>query len=313
MYNCNICKKCFVATIECHKHLYLHRDKNYVFNCLWNNCFKIFSSYVKYKLHCHRFHSNSIKKLNDEIHQQSNDISYVCTIIGCSFENNNFMEFCSHMYNHFKYHNDIKCPFDNCNLNFQNKSSFRCHIFRKHKLISVASKNICSVNQNDIQNIEIANINLELFENRFAKLFLNLKTRFKMTQTGIEFVSNELSDILATHDQANKLKIKSLCSELNISEHQDKLLHTLQSSQLVSELLEFSSNYKLTKHLRSNYQYIAPQKINLGRNLYHDNCFFYYVPILETIKSLIEDEQFYSLFNQPKNSKTGVYSDYNDG
>ena len=90
-----------------------------------------------------------------------------------------------------------------------------------------------------------------MFENRFAKLFINLKTKFKITEAGIEFISKELFDILTTYNNSKMLKFKSLCTELNISNYQDRLVSTLDSSELVPELLEFGSNYKLIKHLKS--------------------------------------------------------------
>ena len=48
--------------------------------------------------------------------------------------------------------------------------------------------------------------------------------------------------------------------------------------------------------------YIKPLKINLGMNNYHKDCFYFYIPVLETLKSLFEDRQIIAQFKLYKNN-----------
>lgn len=75
------------------------------------------------------------------------------------------------------------------------------------------------------------------------------------------------------------------------------------------------STYKLNKHLQDNLHFVEPLKVSLGYdNATHKMEFFYYTPILETMKVLLSDPDVAnSVFEVRNPSEYGSFHDYHDG
>lgn len=217
----------------------------------------------------------------------------------------------------------IKCPFGNCGILFTNKSTFKCHVHRKHKntlsTITQNQQNVSSANCNDnagntgyVSNG--TNCSLMNTENTFSSFFIQLKTKHKITENGVKFVSHNLCHLLEKSNSEIISNIKNYCESSNISQlHEKGILKIIQSCNLVPQIQQFDSNYKLTTHIQNNNKYVKPVTVNLGTDEYHNHCIFHYVPILETIQSLMSDKTFFSLFNLSKEFEHDIYFDYNDG
>lgn len=80
-----------------------------------------------------------------------------------------------------------------------------------------------------------------------------------------------------------------------------------------SLIAPLNSSYKIKQNLIRDFSYVAPKQIYLGIDNFFNECFFYYVPIIETIKKLLLDESFFKIFTQKKTYTIDTFNDYNDG
>jgi hypothetical protein len=85
----------------------------------------------------------------------------------------------------------------------------------------------------------------------------------------------------------------------------------LKKNPFVSLGEEFSSYYKINKHLISSPLYIAPKQYKLLPNEQGDVPTFQYIPIIETVKLLVNDQDFKLLSQAP--TPEGCFYDVKDG
>ncbi|GBM02407.1 hypothetical protein AVEN_226427-1 [Araneus ventricosus] len=113
--------------------------------------------------------------------------------------------------------------------------------------------------------------------------------------------------------------MKQVNEKLSLSISKDQL-HELTSLVQNSDLLTYCNNnflktdYLRKKFYKSNFMYVEPIQIYLGRNKYRKHCYAQYVPIKETLKSLFKQEQVYSqLTINHDNLEPGIFSDIVNG
>jgi hypothetical protein len=326
MFNCGNCDYSTGKMNLLHQHQFFHRlSKKSIFKCF--HCAGMqFSNYYSFKQHIYRNHKRIPKK------KPHPNLKYQCK--NCSFQSDNISATTNHAIDSHLLNNTIICFL--CPKKLSSKSNYRQHI-RRHHVTSFPNRSgatnltneemISKVFDKNDNNQDILNPepnpdadpdlqnntykNDENPESSLLLLFLKLKAKYAVTDQVIQFVYEEVKHIITMFSDETKKAIDSIISDgyqdLKL-DYQFKLHRIMESFKLDS----ISSKYKRTKAFKANFGYISSQSIYLGKDEAHADCFYEYVPIRNSLKSLL-DNQVIELVSEKKRSTDFVYSDYNDG
>lgn len=117
-YLCKICRKAFQNLTYCVTHLRLHQNVNARLPCAFENCSRNFLKFSSLKAHISRDHTKIL------IQNHSQSLTLTCNVQTCQ---QNFSDKClliSHLQRHIQRKEKITCPYENCKVNFDNRSSF---------------------------------------------------------------------------------------------------------------------------------------------------------------------------------------------
>lgn len=77
---------------------------------------------------------------------------------------------------------------------------------------------------------------------------------------------------------------------------------------------ELNTEYKFKKYIRDNFGLVSPVQYNLSNHrTSRKNGKYQYVPILQTLKKLLEHDDVFSFVMNNHQSSNGIYRDYCDG
>jgi hypothetical protein len=200
----------------------------------------------------------------------------------------------------------IKCFF--CDLDFKNFNSFSVHLSRNHRFNYQANNDntnkskicekenasdVCEITEKSHEN-SLLNENIDLNKN-FGYFLLTLKSKFSVTDEILNYLIEQIDNII------------SELFKFIPNEYKDV------SKNLLS-LNNFRSKHLRTVFFKRNYLLTTPIEINLGTNAFNKKLSYYYVPILENLKNLLDEKQFFKNLQFEKyNSNSNNFSDYSDG
>lgn len=299
---CLICFASFTDVIKYHTHLSKHtKQKKSKFKCYLEGCNKIFLNFPCYKIHVHRVH-----KKNRQPSIQSQCFKFVCSI--CKEEKEDQREFNTHIRYHFSRKEVLSCPYPNCQVEFKNFNSLISHSKRKHKnahsnmnlQVESLPNNILNDNNNiteqnialqdNFENVNhVSNHDSELVPsnmNSLSMLTFKMKYNHKVAEPGIQCVV----DFFQQYQCNLKDKLNNILTDFDnksvISGNASKII-----CEQINELLKVDSSmntaYKREQIYTQCFDYITPQQIFLGIDENHDECFYHYVPIIESISVLL--------------------------
>ncbi|KAB0790517.1 hypothetical protein PPYR_15088 [Photinus pyralis] len=335
MFNCNNCKfKC--SNVEKYDlHQYLHRNKKGAqFFCIRHQCNRLaFKTCSGFRQHIFRHHR--------QLNPKSSEIRVKCNVKNCIFIATNKKELCAHMRSHIRENVPITCPFiscASCKTVYKNVPSFKTHVMRKHfdfagihKFgFNVTNEIDCNLpsgseeyvldseqteNVNDLHSLNSKKDLEEIGVKYLADLYLTLESSHFLCQ-------NSLTKIIRGFSDFENLNHDYMLAKLRELDNESRLNYENVASLLKDSLFGVAHN-KVSGSLRTTYmrhnfykkefQFVEPLKIDLGV-VEEKDAFFYYVPIHETLKSLLNDPNVNSqCFSAPHVSSDGVYRDYYDG
>lgn len=243
MFICDICKF-FQAKnmVALKKHYYSHRGNKYgIFKCFSENCGKSYSTYKKFVMHFYRTH-NTNKKIAP--------LSDLILCKNCQFNCENSKDLMNHINkNHLKKNEIITCPQNSCSKTFSNARSFQSHVYRKHSnyLYSPPSSNTanystCKLSSSNLpDNLDPDPNHLspknKIKENNFSNLYTKLKFSYGVSDSGLQFLSDELNEIFA---------------------------NTPSQFEMIEDLKMLNTTQQRNRFFKSKSSYVAPQQISLG-------------------------------------------------
>jgi len=228
------------------------------------------------------------------------------------------VDFHKHLYNHIRQSKiGICCGYQSCFLNntiFKTVNTYAVHICRHHSY-----NNNDKINNFDKQFIvnneefhfDVSNnfnlISQEITSNQvfcdtenikkaILQLYLNLTAKYFLTEFALQAVIDGMSFILL-----NSLSFihEHFIKSLNESDIQDdiknKIKYMFQHSYSFFENIHNSINgclrntYLRNIYFQQNFHIVMPVQINLGFDNNHKQCFYHYIPILNTIKVLLQN------------------------
>lgn len=306
-------------------HLYLHRGIKYSgFSCAFLNCNRIFNLYSKFKNHFQRTHTN---KANETTEGESANIlqnlacNVSCSVENCDYKEINFINFKKHMYTHLQYGKQMLCPlrqFCRSDTIFSNKQHLSTHFHRKHIYtdLFVEQANQIMLNDNvdstpppQNENVEdnfseiedVAENIEEEYTRALASLYLSLQAKYFLCDETLKSLINGLLDLEILN-----------CKYLNSEGRLDSDTKTLFQKVHDIKTGELRSCYMRKKFYTKNFNYITPVPINLGM-LDGQDSYFYYIPILDTLKSLLNDKNVYKKTKTNYAPDARIYEDISSG
>lgn len=286
-------------------------NKNGKFKCLI--CNAIFCKFVSYKSHHYRTHNQKMLNKNPVKH-------FKC--LNCNFVGYNQQNLVNHVYTHFC-GDSVICSFFNCKRVFVNQIAFKTHYYRNHfksNKFSILTETLpdLSVNPESEELIPRFNINDNInpqisedsdLAKRIALIFLRLKSQHSIPDNLIDIICDEFQNLLITlnADIENQVKLKLGC-QFNSAE----ILQPVQFC--MSNFEQLKNKYFRNLYFQQNFKFVKPVEIILGKDNFHNDAIYHYVPILETIKSLLSDPSVYNkIFKSNKPSENNIYRNHTDG
>lgn len=304
--------KQYMYHLQCHEH-----EPNFKISCK-KGCSKTFKLLNSYKAHISKCHS-SVFKCKEKQYAK-------CDL--CNIQCKTLPQLIAHLKSHIMCYETIQCPFQNCLKTYSIVSSFKSHIYRCHRLNVF---NQC-VNQqtnyevldlesssNFVQSSEINSsestfpVNTELLR-KIGLFLLKLKAKYHITNQAIQEIVECTHGIVDM--QLNQLEIRTFkiieerIGSDNILKEEIKKHFPAQNNMIFNDFL---SHHRRLIYFQSELGLIEPVEISLGYNSKRQFCTFQYVPLLPTLKKILQHDDVSKEVFSPFLRNDGCYKDITDG
>lgn len=156
------------------------------------------------------------------------------------------------------------------------------------------------------------------FEMVIGSLFLKLLSKNHVTDVVIQEIVDAFYEAVTVEKHFLSSACKRFASEFDLStETSQEMMQAICSSNLHDDLFgpkgKFRSSHTRKKFFNLNFSYVSPVQILLQRDSDHNDCFYHYVPILETLTSMLNDKTIYDAMFREKLSVPNHMTDFTDG
>lgn len=314
---CKQCKLSVQTLCGFYHHVKTHRNlANFRFGCGIPTCPCSFHTLSALKSHMRRKHSQTkTVKVSSRPGQMN---ALICQVVGCWHTSHNYSSLCDHVKWHIRDGKKITCPFPNCEKRFYVKSSFTSHISRKHK---ESLKNPVQVH-NDVsdcrhdsdtedthdtfmhlQDDACCNSGDKTFLTNLALFYLRMQAQMLLPATTIQCLIDEFQVVHDSNMQHIFSKLRDELTKLNIPLIDiDNIITGLNKNNLLRLYNEgvFRSDETRKTYFKKEFNYVAPNKVYLGKNSKGKDCFLQYVPVKETLRALLSHESVKSQYTAAK-------------
>lgn len=321
---CPFCQCLFRAVTDFKEHVRIHKFCK-SFPCRLQGCNFDFKKYSTFANHLNRSHL---------IQSDDNTWSFECTVKSCDYKHKSFSVITKHLKDHLTQGTSVYCPLRCRDKPFETKNSLTIHNMYYHKDKRHTQQD--SMSNNNPEHIETEQNNLYVIseeekeeeqESQHVKnatksaglLFLNLLSKHHVPNTAVQQIVEHLANLSSFQDSISQGRIATLAKNFNLSDYEkSEIFDNLGTDNLNHVLFNakegiFRSEHMRKKYFRDNFNYVEPKQIDLGLNKDHKESFYYYVPVIATLKSILSGSNaFESFFSTSKNNEDYMV-DYTDG
>lgn len=331
-----VCNYCPVETTDLDKyfsHILKHKNvPNFKFCC--PICIISYTTVKSFRSHIYRSHNDFIKKKLYSVIQK-----FVC--LSCELELNNITQYKLHLLDHISNEMEIKCNINECQSSYSKISSFNSHFYRNHSNFEI-EQNIELVqnqtsfsyenpNSPDYTVIEqldqcslsevTATENYDFkddFRNQITAFILKMEAKLLVPKSAIQVILDTIMELIDTNNKHQLAQFLAKIPELDakiqfpIAQVEDILDNNLFETFLGAHG-DFRSQYMRSKFFTNNANYVEPIKLLLGRDSMHKECFAYYVPIKDSLRVLLSQDQLLEKALNITPSNTTILKDLEDG
>lgn len=338
MHSCCVCGESVQSLKAYVIHCKLHRNEpRCIFNCVENDCKQVFSGYAALKSHFYRHHSAAASVAPD--HAMALAI-LKCTVALCERQCDGVRELVAHLKEHIAEGRPVNCPVRGCKTSlFTVKSSFTSHMSRKHRHCSVNV--ICgqfrdtnserpSTNEQNIHTVHETGSVSDAAEDTFGDLsnfsdlylrnvclfYIKLQRQLLIPASTIQTIVEEIQNIHEMGHTYTLNRLNLLLKDLSVSDEEIvKICDTVKDSDLFSACHTgpMRTAYSRAQCFKEIFKYVEPKKVFLGRDENRTERFAYYVPVLNTLKNMLQSGLMSSAPYDNAVSKPGVLCDCHDG
>lgn len=306
---------------ECFRHVKVHKAR--VISC--PECGVNFRSLESFKKHFRQRHFT--KPVGPELR---------CHVDGCGFSDQNFLKISKHASVHILSGQPVFCPLG-CRTSkpFATANALRIHQMYYHRnqpklpTPTDETRGLPEVGQSRQEEcMEVDTVvpetqessqsgDLRRMEMIFGSLFLKLLSKNHVPDAAIQEIVLALGEVVLVQSNNVRKTTRAEASSLDTDETNRKCVEPCRDTSVLGRCFGptglFRSAYMRKKFFRTNFRFVEPVQVHLQRDKEHNECFYYYVPILETLKSMLEDEKLFDVAFRGRNTRPGYLSDYCDG
>ncbi|XP_033097594.1 uncharacterized protein LOC117101675 [Anneissia japonica] len=321
VYNCSLCgyfessKLCKIVSHISQNH---SLDPNFYISCGLDDCPQSFRNFASFKSHLYRKHR---EHFFIDLGTESN--KFQCPI--CNIDIESHKQAVQHLKVHITKQNGVQCPYNACNSIQYLHSSLRAHVSRHHKN-EVVLREAWIVN-NDIPDcfgeVEVDEENegcgvtqssSEKYIDSLALLLLKLEVVNLVPASTVQVI---LSGLLELFQLSNTLTIDSLRNFFQGNEIENGVLEnvcqTVEQGVFAEAYEQLKSDYRRKEYYKHKFKFVNPVAFNLNRNENNELNSFYYIPLLETIKNVLEVDENFSKMLSPPDTGSMFLSGFSDG
>ncbi|XP_061192283.1 uncharacterized protein LOC133200514 [Saccostrea echinata] len=237
------------------------------------------------------------------VHAQENGFSVLCSIDGCEKSYGNIDSFLKHIKRkHIAFHQTHMSKWKEDNRNADILES----------LMEVNDEHDIDLNMAE-GGVENQGMDAEVdFQKKICVFLLQLREKYKLPAVVIPQIVNEIIMIISHHQTHYLRSLSQFLDERQIEQHDSLALKALleESSEIENALSSLDSEYKINKFAKTKLGFVKPMEIRPDRA---SNDTYQYVPILETLKSLLAHDDIFSyVINNHKSTDT-ILRDFCDG
>ncbi|XP_036150185.1 uncharacterized protein LOC118648076 isoform X1 [Monomorium pharaonis] len=333
MYHCHFCTYTSNSWGDNLQHQQFHKSVSDQFHCGYNNCRKFFKKENNLRMHMIRTHRVSIKteSISSKVRLVNQNAQLICTVLVCKKVFQNYSEFLKHLKEHIRNDVRVNCPYSNCNKAYENVQSFTGHLSKYHRNLCLTYTENDNIN-NEYENLPVeinalstdeapaVSINNnenkdELFLTYIAQFYLKLESQYLVPVSTIDHLAADIENMY-NHGWQNILdNVRQCLKQEKISESNiNRICKDLTLNDLFLKNNKLLNNkFKRTNYYMHKNTYVAPKKMKLDTDAEGKESFFYYVPILKTIKAMYADKCIEAFLDLPLPSSTDIFQDFIDG
>lgn len=282
------------------QHRHLHNNK---FHCGYHECRIMLSSERLLRLHTLRVHKVKVKHAAPSAPPCSNlNGKYVCTLSTCRREFEIFKDLICHLKNHLRRGLTIICPHASCNINYKQVASFSSHLTRKHRNLSVCSRNVLltdnqdqdelfelpfetssndNLSGNSETNFNIISANSEvrmhsvekeedIIMNNLAQFCMKLEYQYLVPETTVQFSVEEIFKIHGQSKEFFKSQLSKTLRSENIPSHNvDRIVAQSFSKDPFENQYDrnWKSSYRRKEFFKRTFTFVKPEKIKYVKTI----------------------------------------------
>lgn len=333
MIVCRFCNRSLATLKGYVLHCRIHRNEpRCVFKCEFAGCKQTFCTYAAFKGHFYRRHGNE-----PALSGTSAIVSNLsCGVPLCSRRFQTVKELLSHLKEHLVEGRPVACPVTGCERNFTLKSSFTAHMSRKHGDCSASNisdiyKDVTlqssdAVFPNASENLAPDNATLEevppnlneAFMRNMCLFYLKLQGQLLLPASTIQIIVEEMQNLHELGQEYTLSNLQKLLREDQglTDDAISKVFTCVKDSDIFTTCHQgpLRSIYSRAQTFKTMFQYIEPVKVELGSDENMLKRFAYYIPVKQTLTSLLQSELWKNAVSQQScASDTHVLCDIRDG
>lgn len=313
---CNICLLRWESCTKYLRHLKFHSilTENKYIRCNYDGCSITFGNEETFKFHLQQKHDipeifSETKNHYDLMYDDNGQL--ICSIERCKVEFLNPKHLVSHLNDHIKKGQRVKCPISKCNSYYKNVKSMKNHRLAVHSIRNTNNDPWAFDRKDMIDESEIEHYE-KLYKENLGNFYTKYETKYRLPKKVVNMLVKDLECLRFQEREISMSKLNRAFRQAQVSQTNiDPLLDIISDSVIFFD----TNKYFDTTHKRSviNSQkttLVNPQKVKLHELKDGTQTHFHYVPILETIKAIYENN--YLTFDQSEqdNEKNGTLVDY---
>ncbi|KAK6188852.1 hypothetical protein SNE40_004945 [Patella caerulea] len=239
-----------------------------------------------------------------------------------------------HLTEHIRNGSSVDCPVKGCTYSYGVASSFTSHISRSHRLNNLhvlkdeyfsqhdsPTSNAYMDDNNDTQadypcTAVVSQGNFEhSFLASFALSLLKLQEMCYLPVSTMDTILSEITSITELSLDSLRHNLINILFQNDIDVNiLDQVKRIFEENVLQRSVQSMKTDYLRNRHWKEQLRFIKPIRISLEKNSFHQNQYFEYIPILESLKSLLSNVQvLHDVLNPLPSSRRGILVDFNHG
>lgn len=265
----------------------------------------------------------------EELSRFSNNIKvYLCHRCK-SYQTNKF----SYFYKHFQQvHSSepgfiVRCGINACEKTYAKVESLLSHIRREHKNTFEEESFEISTTGDETESNPETNVHLTSLttvdrrpnsnsQYKLAMMILKWREKYQLPKTCLNNIITDTEEFVSIHQMEHLQQIKRYVELTGVKIDEWPELQSLFHESVAKSIFGLMNTAaRQTSYFRRNFDLVEPVELVLGENEQGKHETFQYIPILQTVKSLLQhDDVFTQVLKSHENCHpAGVLADYCDG